>query len=143
VRSAAKRKLLLAAAVLTALALLAAATPSATAPAPGLIERGRYLTHDVAMCVQCHSPRDEKGEIRRREEFRGASIPFTSPFATRQWAVWAPNLVGLDGFSDETAARLLVEGIDHTGAPPDPPMPPFRMTAEDAKAIIAYLRSLK
>src|SRR5262250_32718 len=32
-------------------------------PSSPLIERGRYLANDVAMCVQCHSPRDENGAL--------------------------------------------------------------------------------
>ena len=27
----------------------------------GAVARGRYLTHQVAMCVQCHSPHHEDG----------------------------------------------------------------------------------
>jgi hypothetical protein len=29
-----------------------------------------------------------------------------------------------------------------SGRVPDPPMPPFRLSREDAEAIVAYLRSL-
>ena len=116
---------------------------SASASSPDAVERGRYLTHDVAMCVQCHSPRDDRGEIRRSEEFAGARIPVASPFSGPPWAVQAPNLRGLLGFSDAAIVRLLGEGIAHTGAPPQSPMPPFRMNRADAEAIIAYLRSLK
>jgi len=107
------------------------------------VERGRYLTHDVAMCVQCHSPRSDKGDIQRDQEFAGARIRVESPFPGPPWATHAPNLRGLVGFSDEAILRLLVEGIAHTGAPPQPPMPPFRMNREDATAVVAYLRSLR
>ena len=124
-------------------ALLLSAKSSASDPNSEDVERGRYLTHDVAMCVQCHSPRNDKGEIRRGEEFSGAKIPVASPFPGPPWAVQAPNLRGLLGFSDAAMFRLLAEGIAHTGAPPQPPMPPFRMNRADAAAIIAYLRSLK
>ena len=110
---------------------------------PEVVERGRYLTHDVAMCVQCHSPRDERGEIRRDEEFAGARIPVASPFPGPPWAVQAPNLRGLLGFSDAAMFRVLAEGVAHTGARPQPPMPPFRMNRTDIAAIIAYLRSLR
>ena len=109
---------------------------------PAAVERGRYLTHDVAMCVQCHSPRDDKGEIVKGKEFSGARIPVESPFPGPPWAIQAPNLRGLTGFSEEGVVRLLRDGIAHTGAPPQSPMPPFRMTREDASAIVAYLRSL-
>ena len=115
----------------------------ASESSPEAVERGRYLTHDVAMCVQCHSPRDDKGEIRKGEEFAGARIPVASPFPGPPWAVQAPNLRGLLGYSDAAISRLLSEGIAHTGAPPQSPMPPFRMNRTDVEAIIAYLRSLK
>ena len=134
---------LLVAAATTLAALSVGLGSPASESGPEAVERGRYLTHDVAMCVQCHSPRDDRGEIRRGEEFSGARIPVASPFPGPPWAVQAPNLRGLLGFSDAAIFRLLGEGIAHTGAPPQPPMPPFRMNRDDAAAIIAYLRSLK
>jgi mono/diheme cytochrome c family protein len=109
---------------------------------PRLIERGRYLTHDVAMCVQCHSPRDRHGAILREEEFRGAPNPFPPPFEGVRWAIRSVNIRGLGGLSEEAVIRLLTTGIGRNGSPPDPPMPPFRMSRADADAIVAYLRSL-
>ncbi len=140
-----------AAAVFAGASILGLAAPAANpSPAPGAdsgssaVERGRYITHDLSMCVQCHSPRDEKGVIQRSREFAGAPIPVSSPFGSQPpWAFRAPNLRGLEGFSDDEIVRLLVEGVAHTGAPPQSPMPPFRMTQADARAVIAYLRSLK
>ncbi len=94
------------------------------------------------MCVQCHTPRDEKGDLLAGREFAGAPIPVRSPFPGRDWATQAPNLRGLTGLSDEQVVHLLCDGIAHTGGPPMPPMPPFRMSREDAEAIVAYLRTL-
>jgi mono/diheme cytochrome c family protein len=111
-------------------------------PDPKLVERGRYLTHDVAMCVQCHSPRDRKGAIIREEEFRGAPNPFPPPFEGAPWAIRSVNIRGLGGLPEEAVIRLLTTGIGRRGTPPDPPMPPFRMSKADAEAIVAYLRSL-
>lgn len=112
------------------------------APESPAIERGRYLTHDVAMCVQCHSPRDERGEIVRSQEFRGAPIPLESPFPRSPWASRAPNIRGVDAYPEAALIQLLREGITKNGTPPQRPMPPFRMSREDAEAIAAYLRSL-
>src|SRR5262245_16773116 len=109
---------------------------------PRLIERGRYLAHDVAMCVQCHSPRDRKGAILRGEEFRGAPNPFPPPFEGAPWAIRSVNIRGLGGLPEEAVLRLLTTGIGRRGTPPDPPMPPFRMSKADAEAVVAYLRSL-
>jgi hypothetical protein len=132
------------AAALAALGL----TPSSAAPPPpesaagASIERGRYLTHEVAMCVQCHSPRDEKGKILEGREFLGAPMPMRSPYPSVQFAFNAPNIRELARSHSDSMIRLLRTGIDRNGKSPDLPMPPFRMNAEDAESIVLYLRSL-
>lgn len=133
------------------LALAATARPAA-APAPqaktapaaasASVARGEYLANKVAMCVQCHSPRDAKGTILPSERFRGGAIPFKSPWPDSEWAYHAPTLAGLPGFTDEQIVALLTEGRATGRSVPRSPMPPFRMSAEDAAAIAAYLRSL-
>jgi len=121
-------------------ALLASAALAADRAA---IERGRYLTHDVAMCVQCHTPRTSDGTLIRTREFLGAPVPFERPpFPNMRWAAQAPAIVGLPGFSDEDEITLLTTGHRPSGRVPDPPMPPFRFSRADAEAIVAYLRSL-
>ena len=112
-------------------------------PPSQLIERGRYLANDVAMCVQCHSPRDESGALIDGQHFTGAPMPVRSPFSGQTWTTKAPHLRGLNFLSESQAIELLCNGIAHTGNPPDPPMPPFRLTREDAQAIYAYLKSLR
>jgi mono/diheme cytochrome c family protein len=108
-----------------------------------LVTRGRYLVENVAMCIQCHTPRNQAGELDRTQLFRGAPIPVNGPhFQDMDWAVKAPNIVGLLGYTEEDAIRLLTEGRTRTGTRPRPPMPPFRMSREDAAAVVAYLKSL-
>ncbi len=115
-----------------------ATTQSGAAP---LVARGEYLANRVAMCVQCHSPRDASGAIRMSEKFRGGAIPFKSPWPDSEWAYQAPSLAGLPGFTDEQIVALLSQGRA-TGRPtPRSPMPAFRMSQDDAAAIAAYLRS--
>jgi len=112
-------------------------------PRPGVsVERGRYLAHDVAMCVQCHSPREEDGRIIASQEFRGAPMPLVSPYPAARFALKTPNLRELALSDPEAIVRLLRTGIARGGKAPDLPMPPFRMTAEDADSIALYLRSL-
>jgi mono/diheme cytochrome c family protein len=121
-----------------------AAPASAAVPDdPRLIERGRYLTHDVAMCVQCHTPRDRTGALITEQEFRGAPNPFPAPFPGIPWALRSINIRGLGALPEEAVLRILTTGIGRQGKPPDPPMPRFRMSTEDAQAIVVYLRSLK
>ncbi len=106
------------------------------------VEHGRYLVHQVAMCVQCHSPRDEAGSLVATKLLDGAPLPVASPFKNLSFAVAAPRLSGLPGYTEKEAVRLLMEGVNRDGRTPRPPMPPFRMSAEDARDVVAYLRSL-
>ena len=124
-------------------AVAAALVAAAWAVAPqGDVERGRYLVHHVAMCVQCHTPRDPRGNLVEPRLLQGAPVPLSSPFA-EAWAFRAPWLAGLPGHSEEELVKLLRTGIvPRTGRPPAPPMPPFRMAESDAKAVAAYLKSL-
>jgi mono/diheme cytochrome c family protein len=107
-----------------------------------LAERGRYIVHDVALCVQCHSPRDENGNLLETKLLTGARIPFDSPYPGHPWAYQAPNIRGMIGYTEAEGVRLLTEGITRGGTPPRPPMQQFHMTTEDARAVVAYLKSL-
>ncbi|MFI5178265.1 MAG: hypothetical protein ACHQO8_06870 [Vicinamibacterales bacterium] len=115
--------------------------PAAQSDAASLVARGEYLANRVAMCVQCHSPRDIHGNVLLTQKFRGAPIPVTSPWPEREFAFRAPSIAGLPGFTDEQIIALLTEGKAIDRDPPRPPMPPFRMMRQDAQAIVAYLRS--
>lgn len=112
-------------------------TPSASA-----VERGRYLVHNVAMCVQCHTPRDARGNLEPRRMLQGARIPVSSPYPDQVWAFASPRLAGVPGWSEDEFIALLTKG-KRPGAPaPRPPMPQYQMTEEDAAAVYAYLNSL-
>lgn len=106
------------------------------------VERGKYLVHHVAMCIQCHSPRDGNGNLRERQLLMGAVIPLNSPYPQQTWAFRAPQIAGLPGWADEEVLSLLTTGARPDGHKPRLPMPPFRFQPDDAEAIIAYLRSL-
>ena len=115
----------------------------ATDRAGGSAEHGRYIVHEVAMCGECHSPRDEQGNIVHSQEFMGGPIPFRPPWAN-DWALIAPRTKGLPGYDDALAMRLLTEGaIGRDGRQLRPPMPRFHMSKQDAADVIAYMRSLK
>ena len=122
---------------------------AATAALPGLaadkpdpvIEKGRYLTHNVAGCIDCHSPRDERGQFIADKHLTGAVLPF-APTVPMPWAPAAPALIGFEGYTTEQAVKFLMTGERPSGVPPRPPMPEYRLNEEDAKAIVAYLKSL-
>jgi mono/diheme cytochrome c family protein len=113
------------------------------APKSQDVERGRYLVHDVAMCVQCHTPRDGQGALVENELLRGAPMPLASPFANQTWAPQVPMIAGLPGgWSETDVAHFLETGLSPSSEYARPPMPPFRMTKDDAAAVAAYLKSL-
>ncbi len=106
-------------------------------------ERGKYLVENVAMCAQCHSPRNAKGELVQQKLLSGARVPLASPWPNEKWAAYAPKIAGLPGWVTEDFVSLLMTGKRPTGEIPRSPMPPFRMTREDAEAIADYLKSLR
>jgi mono/diheme cytochrome c family protein len=129
-------------AVAAALLATAQGRPAET-PRSGAAERGRYLVEQVAMCVECHTPRDADGRLLRDRWLQGAPVPVTAPFRGQDWAIEAPGIAGMKGYTEETGVRLLTEGIGRTGDRLRAPMPPFRLTRDDAEAVVAYLVSLR
>jgi mono/diheme cytochrome c family protein len=106
-------------------------------------DRGAYLVHRVAMCVVCHSPRDSSGRVDNDRLLTGGRIPVESPYAGQDWAFRAPRLAGLPGWEKEELVTLLRTGQSPQGFVPRPPMPPFRMTGEDAQAVADYLAEFR
>jgi mono/diheme cytochrome c family protein len=106
------------------------------------IERGRYIVENVAMCELCHTPRTENGEPDRGHWLGGGPAQLRPAYPSPYWAVVEPRLAGRPPGTDADFIKLLTTGISRTGNPPNPPMPPFRMTRADAEAVLAYLKSL-
>ncbi|MGH7785022.1 MAG: c-type cytochrome, partial [Candidatus Binatia bacterium] len=126
------------------------ASPSVAAESTGKSEagresmnRGRYLVDHVAMCSQCHTPRDENGQLLLSGYLQGAPVPVKAPVNLKNWALKAPAIAGLPGYNKDQAVRLLTLGLTADGRTPNPPMPPFRFTRPDAEAIANYLESLR
>ena len=106
------------------------------------IAHGRYIVEGVAMCGMCHTPRSDSGEIETNRELDGASVWLMPAHPTENWPLKAPRIAGTPPASDEEMVRLLTTGIWKDGTRLRPPMPQFRMSRDDAKAVVAYLRSL-
>jgi mono/diheme cytochrome c family protein len=120
-----------------------AAQKGSTAPAQqGDVERGRYLVENVAMCEECHTPRDADGNLDESRKLQGAAIWIVPVHPMTNWSMRAPALAGFPGFTSEQGAQILEKGIGPNGLPIQPPMHVYHMTQADARAIIAYLRSL-
>jgi mono/diheme cytochrome c family protein len=108
------------------------------------MKRGKYIVDHVAMCAECHTPRNNKGEIMSSQYLKGAPIPVNPPpYPNMKWAIKAPGIAGLTGYTYQQGIRLLTEGVTVDGRVPDPPMPRYRMTRADAEAVVGYLKSLE
>jgi mono/diheme cytochrome c family protein len=108
-----------------------------------LIERGKYIVENVAMCERCHTQRDEHGNPDRSNWLMGGPNQTQPTYSAPTWAQREPRIAGTPPGTDAEFIRLLTTGISRTGRPPDLPMPPFRMTRADAEAVLAYLKSLR
>jgi mono/diheme cytochrome c family protein len=117
------------------------------APAKGssherVVARGKYLVEGVAVCGQCHTPRNAAGNLDRSKWLEGASLWLRPTQPTADWPLTAPRIAGSPPGSEAELVTLLTTGIWRDGKPLRQPMPQFRMTREDAESVIAYLRSL-
>lgn|SRR5579863_6699769 len=106
------------------------------------IDRGRYIVESVAMCEQCHTQRDEHGIPDHAHWLMGGPVNYRPSYSDPAWAQREPRIAGAPPGTDAEIIRLLTTGISRTGKPPASPMPPFRMTRDDAEAVLAYLKSL-
>ncbi len=104
--------------------------PAADVTSPTILARGEYLTHGAGQCSDCHGA-----------DLHGA--PFHAP-PNSGMATFAPSLAGLTMFAnDADAIAFLTTTKLPNGGNALPPMPRYMFHAEDAAAIVAYLRSLK
>jgi mono/diheme cytochrome c family protein len=108
----------------------------------GDIKRGKYLVEEVARCQECHTPRDDQGQLDTTRWLQGAPIWFTPTLPMSNWAEYAPAIAGFGGYTDQDGVDILERGQGANGNQIRPPMHYYHMTHEDAAAVIAYLRSL-
>ena len=113
-----------------------------TGKSGGDVARGKYLVEGVAMCGECHTPRNSSGGLDRSRWLQGASVRWAPVEGASNWPLIAPRIGGNPPASDADMIKLLTTGIWTTGKPLRFPMMPFRMSAADAKSIVAYLKSL-
>ena len=106
------------------------------------IERGRYLVEDVAKCAECHTPRNAQGELDHAAWLQGAPIWIMPVRPIPNWADHAPALAGFPSLTEVEGERVLEKGMGPEGEVLRPPMHIYHMDHADAKAIIAYLKSL-
>ena len=72
---------------------------------------------------------------------RGAKMWFTPKDNAKEWSDKAPDISAAGRAGKWTEDRMIK--FLSTGKESDPPMPAYKMTVEDAKAVTAYLRSIR
>lgn len=114
---------------------------------PERVERGRYLAHSVAVCMDCHSSRDWSqfaaplaGNLGGGGEKFGKEMGFPG-------TIFSPNITpyGLGTWTDGEVFRAITSGVDKDGNALFPVMPYHhygQMDKEDVYSIIAYIRTL-
>lgn len=106
------------------------------------VSRGKYLVESVAMCSQCHTPRDSAGNLDHSQWLQGGPLWYQPAHPVSDWPLQVPRIGGSISATDAELVTLLTIGIWRDGKRLRPPMQQFRMTPEDAAAVVAYLRSL-
>ena len=123
------------------------AMPGGAASAETLLQRGAYLTKSVAACGRCHTPRDGNSlpiagmEMAGGTEFDDVDLGH----------VIAPNITpdpktGIGRWTQAQIVNAIRNGKRPDGTIIGPPMPIeyYRnLSDSDARAIVAYLRTVK
>lgn len=107
------------------------------------VKRGDYLAH-IALCIDCHTPIDERGEPLEGMAFSGGQI-LVGAWGRVASANITPDPSGIAHYDEELFLKMM-----RTGNPGGRQLNPvmltsnFRhMTDTDLKAIFAYLKTLK
>lgn len=124
---------------------------AADASTAALVERGRYLVNNVFACVDCHTPRLESGAFDPAKHLSGVEcfIDVAPPADNGAGCLHSRNLTphatGLATRTDDQIKNMFLNGVRPGGTFLANVMPYWllhNMTADDASAIVAYLRSI-
>ncbi|MDQ6705516.1 MAG: cytochrome c [Acidobacteriota bacterium] len=111
------------------------------------VERGRYLVEEIAKCQDCHTSRLKTGELDKDNWLKGATLDFQPMNPIPKWHAKSPDLTAggrlMQRWGEKGLTEFLKTGLGPTGHAADPPMPAYKMKADDAEAIVAYLKTLK
>lgn len=67
----------------------------------------------------------------------------TTPIADIPWGTTIPSIAGIpEHYTQEQFVAFLQTGVRPDGSHPLPPMPPYRLNEEDARAVTAYIATL-
>jgi len=114
------------------------------------LARGSYLVNQVMLCPACHTTR-ANGNIHLEPERTDAFLGGGNTYVDKGLGtLWIPNLTpdpetGLGDWKDDEIVRAIRDGVSRDGHFLIPLMPYFsyqHLSDEDARAVVAYLRSI-
>jgi len=113
-----------------------------------LLARGTYLVNGPAACGNCHTQRGpDLLSLSSPSTYLAGGQRFTSPvFVTYARNITTDKDTGIGAWTDAQITRAFREGVSKEGNTLGPPMPTEiynKMSDDDAKAIVAYLRTVK
>ncbi len=125
-----------------------------TYPAKASADRGRYLTTQVGVCLECHTKHEAPGPgavIKKENFFAGGEmfrlgLPGTSDPVSRN--ITSDDTNGIGKWTTDDIIKVLKMGISKDGKPLCPPMPTGPMGPygglkdQDALDIANYIKSL-
>jgi mono/diheme cytochrome c family protein len=127
--------------LVTAGLVMATVLPAA---AQSAVERGRYLVEVLGACGNCHTPKGPEGDVPGKHLAGGFQLD-------DDLGTWiTPNITpdpetGIGRWTDAEIIRAIREGKRPDGRTLGPPMP-FdlyrRLSDDDVKAMVAYLRTV-
>ena len=111
-------------------------------PASDRLRYGEYLA-TIGHCMECHTPRDDKGMLIRAKWGAGGQ-PIPGPWGVSITRNLTPGPGGLKDWTDAEIAHTIRTGLDRNGQALKPPMA-FgfykNIGDDDMAALILYLRS--
>ena len=111
------------------------------------VERGRYLVVEVAQCQMCHTPRNEKGELDKSKWMKGTALAVQPIQPIERWHKTAPDITPngrlWNTWKEDGLVKYMNTGLTPRGRYADPPMPTYKLSQEDARAIVDYLKTLE
>ena len=131
---------------LLTLPLLVALISGVFAEDNALLERGEYLVEGIMACGNCHTPKNSNGAPISELKFAGGfnhEVPAFKAYASN---ITTDEETGIGSWTDEQIIVALREGRRPDGKLIGPPMPTrfySGISDNDAKAIVAYLRTIK
>jgi mono/diheme cytochrome c family protein len=120
-------------------------SPAGAQDQQALIARGAYLVNGPAACGNCHTRK--KTDLSPQDDmFLAGGERFDTPVFTAYSRNLTPDKdSGIGTWTDEQIIRAMREGVTKEGEILGPPMPVptyHNMSDDDAKAIVAYLRTI-